>query len=163
MHTYTLGTWPFRPSQSSMHVYGKMFSGAGNLLRSGRAWASQIRTCKEKKNLPGGAGWCRAARALLARNSYSLGGRWGGARRTRGAKKIARGVQSQRQLMGWPESPAPVDTGTIKRLSLAWMWAREVKNENVWLARSLALARSAKRSRSRRKHARARGRMGRLT
>ena len=146
-----------------MQVYGKRFRGARILLGSGRARALQMRTREENKSAPGGAGVRRAARALLARNRCSLGGRWGGARRTRGAKKIARGVQSQRQLMGWPESPAPVDTGTIKRLSLAWMWAREVKNENVWLARSLALARSAKRSRSRRKHARARGRMGRLT
>ena len=113
--------------------------------------------------LPGGQ-VCAARLALCSHATAARSGAaGGGARRTRGAKKIARGVQSQRQLMGWPESPAPVDTGTIKRLSLAWMWAREVKNENVWLARSLALARSAKRSRSRRKHARARGRMGRLT
>ena len=146
-----------------MQVYGKRFRGARILLGSGRARALQMRTRGENKSAPGGAGVRRAARALLARNRCSLGGRWGGARRARGAQKCARGVQRQRQRMIRPESPAPGDTGTTQRLCLTWTWARELKNENVSLARSLALARCAKGSRSRRKHARARGRAGWLT
>ena len=48
-----------------MQVYGKTFEGARNLLGSGRARALQMRTRKENKIVPGGAGVRRAARALL--------------------------------------------------------------------------------------------------
>ena len=160
MQIYTLGTWPFRPSQSSMHVYGKMFKAARNLLGSARAWALQIRTREESKIAPGGAGVRRAARTQLACNRCSLGGRCGGARRARGAAKCARGVETQPKKSARPVSPAPGDTGTTQRLCLTWTWARKMKNENVSLAGSLALARCAKGSQSQRKHARARGRAG---
>ena len=119
---------------------------------------------RRAKLLPGGlACAARLAHCSLAIATRSGAAGRGGARRARGAAKCARGVETQPKKMARPGSSAHVDTGTTQRLCLAWTWARELKNENVWLARSLALARSAKGSRSRRKHARARGRAGWLT
>ena len=118
---------------------------------------------RRTKVFPGGlACAARLARSSLATVARS-GAAGGGARRTRGAAKGARGVERKPKKMARPGSPAPGDTGITQRLCLAWTWAREMKNENVSLARSLALARSAKGSRSRRKHARGRGRAGWLT